>query len=64
MNEIQKSQNIRLVDVFLLGPFMIWFGTKSKLPEWSKFVMIISGIYTIFYNANNFIENYLERDEL
>jgi len=25
----EKSQDVRLLDVMLLGPFMIWFGMRS-----------------------------------
>lgn len=51
-----KSQNVRLVDVFLLGPFMIWFGATAQIvPEIAKTIMIISGIGTIIYNGRNYL---------
>ena len=28
--KIDKSQNVRLIDILALGPFMIWFGTKKN----------------------------------
>jgi cellobiose-specific phosphotransferase system component IIB len=56
MTEFQKSQSIRLIDVFLLGPFMIYAGTK--LPNKTmQTIMIISGILTITYNGNNYLKN-------
>ena len=55
-NELLKSQNVRLMDVFLLGPFMIWFGINAQgVPEWTSTLMIISGIGTIIYNGRNYL---------
>lgn len=49
-----KTQDVRIVDVVALGPFMIWFGATAKgMPEWAKLAMIVSGIATITYNAAN-----------
>ena len=51
-----KSQNVRLIDVFLLGPFMVWFGINATgVPEWAGTLMIISGIGTIIYNGRNYL---------
>ena len=56
--EGDKSQEIRLVDVFLLGPFMIWFGVASEgVPEWAGIFMIVFGVFTIVYNARNYLIN-------
>lgn len=55
-NEIQKSQNVRLIDIFLLGPFMIYAGTKLPTKTMQT-IMIVSGILTITYNYNNFRKN-------
>jgi len=54
---ISKSQNIRLVDVLLLGPFMIYAGTKNKLTDLEKTVLIGSGVLTILYNFKNYRAN-------
>lgn len=51
-----KGQQIRLLDVFALGPFMIWFGLNAKgMSELTKNIMIISGIGTILFNGRNFL---------
>jgi hypothetical protein len=56
MNEYQKSQLTRVVDVALLGPFMIYAGTK--LPtRIMQTTMIVAGILTITYNLNNYLKN-------
>lgn len=50
-----KSQPVRLLDVFLLGPFMIWAGTQKRLPSWARTALIISGVATVGYNARNYL---------
>lgn len=50
-----KSQAVRLFDVFVLGPFMIWFGSRSKKPDdLAKNFLVSSGIGTIIYNWKNY----------
>ena len=58
MTKGDKSQEIRLVDVFLVGPFMIWFGIVAvAMPMWSRILMILFGVATICYNARNYLIN-------
>ena len=53
---VDKSQLVRLLDVFLLGPFLIRYAGK-----WGKGVsrdfLLVSGIFTILYNGNNYLLN-------
>lgn len=52
----EKTQEIRLLDVLLLAPFMIWFGiTATNVQQWAKFTMIIAGILTALYNGRNYL---------
>lgn len=56
VNDVQKTQDIRLMDVFAIGPLMIWAGlSKKKLPPLVKNLMVVIGIGTIIYNFNNFV---------
>ena len=58
INEADKSQFVRLLDMFLFGPAMIAIGLwKSNLPMWLKMTSIIMGLGTIIYNANNYLIN-------
>ena len=58
MTRGDKSQGIRLVDVFLLGPFMIWFGIMAEaMPTWSRVLMVLFGVATIYYNGRNYLMN-------
>ena len=52
-NILSKTQNVRLVDVFVLGPFMMWAGFQLK-NDAAKMAMIGSGLATIIYNWNNY----------
>ena len=52
-----KSQNVRLIDVFVLGPVLVWFGVKATgVPELANTLMIIAGIATIIYNGRNYLK--------
>lgn len=48
----------RLVDVFALGPFLIWYGWRysSGAPTWARYAMIAAGAMTIYYNGCRFLE--------
>lgn len=54
-----KSQWVRLVDVFVLGPFMIWYALMSAgcegVPAEAALVLLISGVLTITYNGTNWL---------
>lgn len=48
-----KAQNVRLFDVFILGPFMIWAGMQLK-GDAARSAMIAAGAGTIAYNWRNY----------
>ena len=55
--EVQKSQNIRLVDVFVIAPICIYAGTQKSLPNWLRYSLIGIGVATAYYNGKNYLEN-------
>ena len=58
ITEISKSQNIRLLDVFFIGPFMIYISNKSKgLSKIESLTLLALGVATIFYNGKNYLNN-------
>jgi len=57
VEEVSKSQNIRLIDVFVLAPIMIYAGTHKALPMWIRVSLIGMGVATAVYNGKNFLEN-------
>lgn len=55
--EYQKSQNIRILDVFLIGPVMIYGAYKSNMHPALRITLAIFGICTIYYNGKNYLIN-------
>jgi hypothetical protein len=53
--ELPKAQNVRLVDVFLIGPLMFWAGWKlsRNYPVRGRF-LTVSGAATVAYNGYNY----------
>lgn len=51
------TQKIRLLDIAVIGPLMIYAGVKGKdeLPEWVRGVLILLGATTIGYNLINYL---------
>lgn len=51
-----KPQDLRLVDVFVLGPFMVWVGLRAQtVPQWARAGMIAAGVATTVYNGRNYL---------
>tara|TARA_Y100001938_G_scaffold149282_1_gene235590 strand:+ start:1444 stop:1656 length:213 start_codon:yes stop_codon:yes gene_type:complete len=54
MNQVLKTQRIRLIDVFVLGPLMIHAGTLiPKKHKSVRFSLMMFGATTIVYNGMN-----------
>lgn len=53
---MDKGQAIRLFDVFALGPFMVWAGTRLK-PREAGVLMVAAGVGTILLNGVNYLRN-------
>lgn len=53
--ELVKPQAVRIADVFLIGPAMIWAGLDLRPPRWLRWGMIAAGVGTIVYNARNYL---------
>ena len=56
--ECQKSQNIRLIDVFVIAPILVYGGIQYRkvLPNWLSISLVVIGGATFYYNAKNYIE--------
>ena len=61
MNEIEKSQAVRLLDVFAVGPLMIL--TAQYAPKKLREIMTILGAATILYNGANWIGNRSQQNQ-
>ena len=53
-----KSQAVRLADVFFIAPFMMYYGFKAKgIHPLAKYTMIGLGVATLVYNGRNYLKN-------
>jgi hypothetical protein len=58
IEEYQKSQNIRLIDVFFIAPICMYAGIKAKeLPNWIRISLVGIGLATFYYNGKNYLIN-------
>lgn len=57
VSEYQKSQNIRLLDVFVIAPILVYIGIKQDMPKLMKISLISIGIATFYYNGKNYLVN-------
>ena len=52
-----KSQQVRLIDIFVLAPFMVYSGAKkSTLPGFLRLGLVVAGVATLAYNGNNYLK--------
>jgi hypothetical protein len=50
-----KTQAIRLLDVFLIGPLMVYYGHNSSVVSIFSMMLVFFGATTITYNLKNYI---------
>lgn len=55
--EINKTQGIRLLDVFVIAPICFYAGLKyyDKMPKLLALSLITIGVSTAVFNGRNFI---------
>jgi len=49
-----KAQSVRVADVWVFGPLMIYSALGKSTPTWVRVGMLIIGIGTIAYNLHNY----------
>jgi hypothetical protein len=49
---VRKTQLIKLLNVFVSGPLIIWASFQIK-QKWARLLLLIFGATTISYNAKN-----------
>jgi hypothetical protein len=52
-----KVQDIRLMHLLFIGPFLIYVGTKKELSLPVRLTLVGLGAATIIYNGNNYLKN-------
>lgn len=51
-----KTQTIRVFDVFVFGPVIMYAGTRKELPMWLRSSLLLIGAGTIIYNGYNYMK--------
>ena len=51
-----RYQKIRLFDVFILAPTMIYASTFTQLPDYIRLILLISGVCTLVFNGQNYLD--------
>lgn len=59
VEEFQKSQSVRLIDVFVIAPICVYAGVRyfKTMPKWLSLSLITIGVATAVYNGKNFLIN-------
>ena len=57
LEEVEKSQSVRLIDILFIAPFLIWLSMNKTLSGWVRLTLFSLGIATLIYNANNYYKN-------
>tara|TARA_Y100000296_G_C5070870_1_gene204819 strand:- start:227 stop:439 length:213 start_codon:yes stop_codon:yes gene_type:complete len=52
----KRYQAIRLVDVFVLAPTMVYASTFKSLPNYIRLILFVSGICTLVFNGINYLD--------
>ena len=55
-NEILNKQQVRLLDVFLVAPFLIYTSTLKGNPSWVRLSLLVLGLTTLVYNGSNYLK--------
>lgn len=50
-----KTQTIRILDMVLIGPLMIYYGHNSRVVSIFSLLLVFFGATTITYNLRNYI---------
>jgi hypothetical protein len=51
------GNNMRLLDIFLYGPALLWIANKYKMKIWEELFMWYAGFSTIYLNWKNYDAN-------
>ena len=54
----QKTQYVRLVDIFIYGPYLIYLSSQDnyEFSIYEKIFLLFLGATTITYNARNYLK--------
>jgi hypothetical protein len=49
-------QSVRLLDVFVVAPFLFYVGTRKELPQTLRLGLIVLAAATLIYNGKNYLD--------
>ena len=49
-------QNVRLLDIFVVAPFLIYTSTLKGNPRWVSLSLFTLGVATLVYNGHNYLK--------
>jgi len=49
--EPESVQNVRLADVFVIGPLLLYAASRRSVPQWLSVALAVTGTATILYNG-------------
>jgi hypothetical protein len=49
-------QKVRLLDVFVVAPFLFYVGTRKELPQTLRLGVVALGVATLLYNGKNYLD--------
>ena len=52
-----KSQIVRVADLWIVAPFLVYAAVSDNLRPSGKAFLLILGLLTFSYNAKNFLSN-------
>lgn len=55
-SKIKKVQQVRLLDVVVVAPFLIYTSTLKHSPKWVRASLLFLGLATLGYNGYHFLE--------
>jgi hypothetical protein len=52
---IISKQNMRLIDIVIISPFLIYASTLKQNPNWVRIFLMTLGITTFLYNGIDYL---------
>tara|TARA_Y100000361_G_scaffold60274_1_gene52861 strand:+ start:1276 stop:1482 length:207 start_codon:yes stop_codon:yes gene_type:complete len=51
-----RYQHVRLLDVFVLAPAMVYASTFKQIPDYVRLILFVSGVATLIFNGSNYLD--------
>ena len=56
IDKVISRQNVRLLDVFVVAPFLLYTATLKHSPTWVRASLLFIGFATIGYNGYHLLD--------